>query len=80
MSPYLHKSCRKDGESYKYNLIVNICHEGKPDPNNSFYKIHVNNKATDKWFQIQDLIVEEVMPQVIILSESYIQIWERKLN
>ncbi|KAL8292163.1 hypothetical protein RQP46_001629 [Phenoliferia psychrophenolica] len=32
----------------------------------------------EKWFQIQDLIVEEINSGMIALGESYIQIWERR--
>ncbi|KAA1110571.1 hypothetical protein PGT21_025870 [Puccinia graminis f. sp. tritici] len=35
-------------------------------------------KEDEKWFQIQDLIVEEVNRQMVFLGESYIQIWERR--
>ncbi|EPQ29185.1 uncharacterized protein PFL1_03472 [Pseudozyma flocculosa PF-1] len=35
-------------------------------------------RAEEKWFQIQDLIVEELNKQMIFLGETYIQIWERK--
>ncbi|RUO96536.1 cysteine proteinase [Jimgerdemannia flammicorona] len=62
-----------------YDLLANICHEGKPGPGNGSYKVHVRDRATEQWYQIQDLIVEEIMPQMIFLSESYVQIWERKL-
>jgi U4/U6.U5 tri-snRNP-associated protein 2 len=34
----------------------------------------VRHRGTDQWYQIQDLIVEEIMPQMIFLSESYIQV------
>ncbi|RCH80337.1 U4/U6.U5 tri-snRNP-associated protein 2, partial [Rhizopus stolonifer] len=59
-----------------YDLVANICHEGKPESGS--YKVHVRHRGTGQWYQIQDLIVEEIMPQMIFLSESYIQIWERK--
>lgn len=32
----------------------------------------------ERWFQIQDLIVEDINRQVLFLGESYIQIWKRK--
>ncbi|KAL9933924.1 hypothetical protein V8E36_007006 [Tilletia maclaganii] len=32
----------------------------------------------ERWFQIQDLIVEDVNRQMLFLGESYIQIWERR--
>ncbi|CAO3587648.1 unnamed protein product [Absidia cylindrospora] len=61
-----------------YDLLANISHEGKPESGKGSYKVHVRHRGTDQWYQIQDLIVEEIMPQMIFLSESYIQIWERK--
>ncbi|KAG0167163.1 hypothetical protein DFQ30_006319 [Apophysomyces sp. BC1015] len=61
-----------------YDLLANISHEGKPEAGQGTYKVHVRHRGTEQWYQIQDLIVEEIMPQMIFLSESYIQIWERK--
>ncbi|ORY92339.1 hypothetical protein BCR43DRAFT_463525 [Syncephalastrum racemosum] len=61
-----------------YDLLANICHEGKPEAGEGTYKVHVRQRGTEQWYQIQDLIVEEILPQMIFLSESYIQIWERK--
>ncbi|RHZ78976.1 hypothetical protein Glove_153g20 [Diversispora epigaea] len=65
--------------STHYDLIANICHEGKPGKGKGIYKVHVQHRGSkDQWFQIQDLIVEEINAHMIFLSESYIQIWERK--
>lgn len=80
----------------KYNLLANICHEGKPK--GGFYKIHVKHKALNQWyhiyifknkimrneiffrFEIQDLHITPVMPQLVCLSEAYIQIYELQSN
>ncbi|KAI0035112.1 spindle pole body protein [Vararia minispora EC-137] len=32
----------------------------------------------EKWYQIQDLIVEEIQKEMIFLGESVLQIWERR--
>ncbi|CEG78542.1 Putative Ubiquitin thiolesterase [Rhizopus microsporus] len=61
-----------------YDLLANISHEGGPESGKGSYKVHVRHRGTEQWYQIQDLIVEEMMPQMIFMSESYIQIWERK--
>ncbi|GJJ73339.1 U4/U6.U5 tri-snRNP-associated protein 2 [Entomortierella parvispora] len=62
-----------------YNLLANITHEGDPaTPNSTSYKVHIQNQAKEQWYQIQDLFVEEINAQMIFLSESYIQVWERK--
>ncbi|KAG1055210.1 hypothetical protein G6F46_010776 [Rhizopus delemar] len=63
-----------------YDLLANISHEGESGPGKGAYKVHVRHRGTEQWYQIQDLIVEEIMPQMIFMSESYIQIWERKLK
>jgi U4/U6.U5 tri-snRNP-associated protein 2 len=71
----------------KYDLVANITHdspadvgrEGKTDPlQMGSYKCHVHHKASNHWYEIQDLHVQETMPQLIGVSESYVLIFERK--
>ncbi|CAN0115809.1 unnamed protein product [Phaeothamnion confervicola] len=71
----------------KYDLVANICHdsppgqgkEGQMDPlEGGSYRVHVRNRAADQWYEVQDLHVQESMPQLIGLSESYIMIYQRK--
>ncbi|KAF0712860.1 Aste57867_4627 [Aphanomyces stellatus] len=74
----------------KYNLIANVCHDspvtiGKEttavnmDPlADGTYRVHVQNRATEQWYEVQDLHVQETMPQLIGISESYLLIYERK--
>lgn len=71
----------------KYDLVANITHqspadvgrEGKHDPlQEGSYKCHVQHRGTKQWYEIQDLHVQEIMPQQIGLSESYVLIFERK--
>ena len=73
--------------SDKYDLIANITHEspvdvgreGKHDPlQEGSYKCHVQHRGTNQWYEMQDLHVQEIMPQQIGLSESYVLIFERK--
>lgn len=59
---------------HHYDLLANICHDGKPEAGKGTYKVHVRHRGTEQWYQIQDLIVEEIMPQMIFMSESYIQV------
>lgn len=40
--------------------------------------MHVVNRASDQWYEIQDLHVQETLPQLITLSESCILIYEKK--
>lgn len=71
----------------KYDLVANITHnspadvgrEGKHDPlQEGFYKCHIEHRSSKQWFETQDLHVEETMPQLIGVSESYLLIFERK--
>ncbi|XP_071952068.1 ubiquitin carboxyl-terminal hydrolase 39-like isoform X1 [Antedon mediterranea] len=59
-----------------YDLIANIVHDG--EPNKGTYRVHILHKGTGKWNEIQDLHVSDILPQMIALSEAYIQIWELK--
>ncbi|TDH65125.1 hypothetical protein CCR75_001684 [Bremia lactucae] len=72
----------------KYNLVANVCHDSpvatgqKAAQTNPLtegsYRVHVQNRATDQWYEIQDLHVQETMPQLIGVSESYLMVYERK--
>ncbi|OQR94722.1 U4/U6.U5 tri-snRNP-associated protein [Achlya hypogyna] len=78
--------------STKYNLVANICHDSPPtigqattainmDPlADGTYRVHVQNRATEQWFELQDLHVQETMPQLIGISESYLLIYERETD
>ena len=72
----------------KYDLVANITHdipvevgrEGKQrNPlEEGSYRCHVQHRAAQQWYEIQDLDVRETMPQLIGVSESYLLIFERK--
>jgi len=71
----------------KYDLVANVTHhipaevgkEERRDPlQEGSYRCHVRHGASNKWYQMQDLHVEETMPQLIGISESYVMIFERK--
>uniref|UniRef100_A0AC34QEH6 USP domain-containing protein n=1 Tax=Panagrolaimus sp. JU765 TaxID=591449 RepID=A0AC34QEH6_9BILA len=59
-----------------YDLITNIVHDGTPEKGT--YRVQLVHHGTGKWFELEDLHVKEILPQMITLTESYIQIW--KLN
>jgi len=73
--------------SHKYDLVANITHtipaevgrEGKFNPlEEGTYRCHVQHKGSKQWYEMQDLHVAEIMPQLIGVSESYVLIFERK--
>ncbi|KAI6204641.1 hypothetical protein M3Y94_00699400 [Aphelenchoides besseyi] len=57
-----------------YDLISNVVHDGKPEDG--------SYRGSGKWYEMEDLHVKEILPQMITLAECYIQIWRlnRKLT
>jgi U4/U6.U5 tri-snRNP-associated protein 2 len=75
-------------EMYKYDLVANVVHDSPADVGREgtardalqegSYKCHVQHRAGhQQWYEIQDLHVQEIMPQQIGVSESYLLILER---
>ncbi|GAB6018857.1 U4/U6.U5 tri-snRNP-associated protein 2 [Chamberlinius hualienensis] len=65
-------------KSAVYDLLANVVHDGEPASGKGTYRVHILHKGTGKWFELQDLHVTEILPQMITLSEAYIQIYERR--
>ncbi|XP_006660614.1 U4/U6.U5 tri-snRNP-associated protein 2-like [Oryza brachyantha] len=67
----------KDNEKLrsKYDLIANIVHDGKPGE--GCYRVFVQRKSEEAWYEMQDLHVTETLPQMVALSEAYMQIYEQ---
>jgi hypothetical protein len=63
-----------------YGLIANVIHESVAgttrDKENTVWKVQLRagNGENEKWFQIQDLIVEEIRKEMIFLGETVIQV------
>ncbi|XP_059515258.1 ubiquitin carboxyl-terminal hydrolase 39 isoform X2 [Myotis daubentonii] len=73
---YLSEEVQAVHKNTTYDLIANIVHDGKPSEGS--YRIHVLHHGTGKWYELQDLQVTDILPQMITLSEAYIQIWKRR--
>ena len=81
MKDYAYSFAAEPGTSTLYDLIGNITLESVYTPGgqeNYVYKAQVREFSRDKWFVIQDLIVEELEKERMHLAESYIQVWQRK--
>jgi hypothetical protein len=69
-----------DGEipdkNLKYDLTANIIHDGKSESGS--FRVQVKNKSNEKWYDIQDLSINQIMAQSVVVSESYIHIYESK--
>jgi len=55
-----------------YDLVANIVHDG--EPGQGTYRVHILHKATGQWYELQDLHVTQILPQMITLTEAYIQV------
>ena len=68
----------KNGElrPSKYNLIANVVHDGQPDQGS--YRVHMHRKIEDQWYEVENLRVVDILPQVVALSETYMQVYELK--
>lgn len=52
-------------------------HDGK-SPTQGAYRVHVHRKVEDIWYEVQDLRVIDILPQMVALSEAYLQVYELK--
>uniref|UniRef100_A0A674E5D1 Ubiquitin carboxyl-terminal hydrolase 39 n=1 Tax=Salmo trutta TaxID=8032 RepID=A0A674E5D1_SALTR len=75
---YLTEEAQVTEKNTTYDLVANVVHDGKPTE--GAYRIHVLHHGTGKWYELQDLQVTDILPQMITLSEAYIQIWKRREN
>ena len=65
-----------------YDLIANVTHESVAgttrDKENTVWKAHIRAAGgggdNEKWFMIQDLIVEETRKEMIFLGETILQV------
>lgn len=62
----------------KYNLIANVVHDGQADQGS--YRAHMHRKVEDQWYEVENLRVVDILPQVVALSETYMQVYELKHN
>ncbi|KAI3435999.1 hypothetical protein D9Q98_002056 [Chlorella vulgaris] len=60
----------------KYDLVASVVHEGKAGQ--GLYRVHIHRKVEDVWYEVQDLRVTDVLPQMVALSETYLQVYELK--
>ena len=65
---------RLASSSSQFHLMGSIQHDGTPEGGS--YRGFVHFKANDQWYEVQDLHVNGVHPQLISVSESYIQVYE----
>ncbi|VDK71998.1 unnamed protein product [Anisakis simplex] len=68
----LAESSRANYKYTTYDLVSNIVHDGPPE--SGAYRIQLIHNGSQKWYELEDLHVKEILPQMITLAESYIQV------
>ncbi|CAG0887593.1 unnamed protein product [Cyprideis torosa] len=63
-----------------YDLLANIVHDGQPGAGKGTYRVHVQHVGSGQWFEMQDLMVRDILPPMITLTEAYIQIYQLRLT
>jgi len=68
-----------EGEAATYDLVANVVHDGPSiEDESASYRAMVYHAPDKNWYETQDLRVEEVLPQQVNLTETYVQIYERR--
>lgn len=57
-------------------MTANVVHDGKAGE--GCYRVFVQRKSEDVWYEIQDLRVTEAPTELVALSEGYLQIYEQQ--
>ncbi|GAA93619.1 uncharacterized protein L969DRAFT_83640 [Mixia osmundae IAM 14324] len=86
MEEYIDSEAMQDDFSTVYDLVANVTHASTAGTarENTTWTVNVHTQpetakgGEGRWFQIQDLLVEEINQQLVFLGETYIQIWERR--
>ena len=71
----LHQCIPVPSKNASYDLIANIVHQG--DANAGTFKAHIYRCSEGTWYEVQDLHLVDVLPQQVVLSEAYLQIYQR---
>jgi hypothetical protein len=65
-----------------YDLVANVTHSSAAGTarENTVWKAHVHTRSPsgnveeERWFEIMDLVIQEINRQMVFLGESYIQV------
>eukprot|EP00878_Enallax_costatus_P002659 GHUV01002845.1.p1 GENE.GHUV01002845.1~~GHUV01002845.1.p1 ORF type:complete len:552 (+),score=160.53 GHUV01002845.1:356-2011(+) len=62
----------------KFDLIANVVHEGKAGQQTGTapYRAHIHRGVEKAWYEVHDLVVIDVLPQMVALSEAYFQVYQ----
>lgn len=71
------KGGKEEPPSTLYNLVASVSHVGSQRPD-GVYKGYVHRAAEGAWYEVQDLILKETVPEAVVISEAYLQVYERQ--
>jgi len=60
----------------RYDLLANVCTQGKFLKGESH--VYLLNRPNNQWYKIMDLHAQEILPNLVSVSEAYLQFWERR--
>lgn len=60
----------------RYDLLANVCNTGKFLKGESH--VYLLNRPNNQWYKILDLHAQEILPNLVSVSEAYLQFWERR--
>ncbi|KAK9172619.1 Ubiquitin carboxyl-terminal hydrolase family protein [Cryptosporidium meleagridis] len=75
LSSYIHPDYISFNPCTKYNLIANISHKGTI--NSGKFITQLLHPTRNEWIEIEDINVKVVLPQEILLNETYIIVYKR---
>jgi U4/U6.U5 tri-snRNP-associated protein 2 len=88
MTPYVvpNPALHPPGERIIYDLVANVTHEAvrvrddsvEGEAEKKVWRCQVVDRASNEWFEMQDLFVEKVSAETLFTKESYVQVWERR--
>ena len=61
----------KPASTFQPTLCLSLCLPPTNQPTNQ-------PQVEEQWYEVQDLRVTEVLPQMVALSETYLQVYELK--
>lgn len=82
LTPYVSPKDGTAPSGSMYDLLINVTHEvilSDAGDENHIYRIQVRDKATDKWMQMEGLLVQEIKRDMLnVGAPTVMQIWERR--
>jgi len=67
-----------DGIPVLYDLVAVVSHEGSKPESGNFKSFIIQPQTTDQWLECNGLRISKILPQSVVLVESYMMVWHRR--